>query len=137
MDRDPAALQRYLDRYPPDIVILTHYWREIAPHLQARGWIMVHTDDWAFIMVPQRPDTAELIQHEAYRWLKSWEKVDVTPAIAAQVLKEAERAIRHCPQDSNAAQAFKVNALQALGRTDEWREAHRQLQAARASRGYD
>jgi hypothetical protein len=38
-------------------------------------------------------------------------------------------------ESSAAAWASKMNALHALGRTDEWREAYRQWQAAEASCG--
>jgi hypothetical protein len=136
--RDVARLPSYVDKFPPDIIVLTHYWQSIIPSLLARGWGLVHTDDWAFVLVAPRPETAELIRREGYRWLRFWEKTPITPANAPGVLAEAERAIQRCPQWSAAAWANKAKALRALGRTAEWREAYRQFQAVTwARRAYE
>jgi hypothetical protein len=137
--RAPAGLLAYWERYPPDIIVLQQVVGQfVVTALLARGWSLVHIDDRSVVSVPQPPHTATLIEQERYQYLTSWEPVTVTPDNAAQVLAEAERSIRHCPQFSAAAWAHKVNALQALGRQAEWREAYRQLQAASlASRGHN
>lgn len=126
--------QGYSDRYPPDVIVLTHSWRK-ASVLWWRGWSVVDLDDWAIVMGPQRPDTASLIECIGYQWLKSWEKVPITPANASQGLEE--RSIRQCPQGANAASAPQVNALQALGGHAEAREAFRQHPARLASHSHE
>jgi hypothetical protein len=100
--------QGYSDRYPPDVIVLTHSWRK-ASVLWWRGWSVVDLDDWAIVMGPQRPDTASL----------------------------EERSIRQCPQGANAASAPQVNALQALGGHAEAREAFRQHPARLASHSHE
>jgi hypothetical protein len=83
--------------------------------LTALEWVLVHVDDRAFIMVRHTPATAGLIQREGYRFIRPWENAPVTPANAPQVLEEANRALRHCPDGATFAHAYKANALYQLG----------------------
>jgi Flp pilus assembly protein TadD len=59
-----------------------------------------------------------------------WENALVTLDNARQMLAEAERALRHCPDDgATFAHAYKTVALRQLGRHQEAREAARQVPA--------
>jgi len=66
----PVSLLPYWERHPPDILVLTHgVGRLVGSQLLARGWLLLHIDNGALVFVPQRPDTADLIEREGYRWL--------------------------------------------------------------------
>jgi len=82
-------------------------------------------DDQVYVLVPERPDTAALIRDAGYRWIKPWTNAPVTPANAPQVLEEAERALRACPERASFVHAYRANALRLLGRQEEARAAAR------------
>jgi phytoene/squalene synthetase len=48
-------------------------------------------------------------------------------ADARQVLAEAERALRHCPEDTTSAHVYKAEALRLLGRHEEAQAAARMV----------
>lgn len=126
----PAGFLRYVARHPPDLIVITHdIAQRVGRPLVTQGWRLIHIDDSILMFVPQRPDTADLIEREGYWWFRSWDPPPITRGNAARALAETERAIRHCPEASMAAQAFKVNALRVLGRHDEAAAAARHVEA--------
>jgi hypothetical protein len=55
------------------------------------------------------------------------ENAPVTRAHAPQVLEEAERALRHCPEGATFVWAYKAQALRIMGRFQESFEAWRNV----------
>jgi hypothetical protein len=95
--------------------------------LTSLGWVLIHLDDRFFLTVPQRPDTEDLIRREGYHHIVPWDNAPVTPENAHQVLEEAERALRNCPDQATFAWAYKARALQQLHRNREAFEAGRNI----------
>jgi hypothetical protein len=122
---EPAALRRYLQRYDPDVALFVNSRPSPAVFaaLQALGWTFVYLDNQYSVMVPQRPNTVALIGTSGYHHLIPWENRYPTTATAAEVLGEADRALRTCPEQATFAWAYRANALKRLGRPDEAREA--------------
>jgi hypothetical protein len=124
----PAAMRDYLTRYRVDFFLLPLGNHPVADALQATGaWIPVHYDDHAFVMVRRTPDTEVLIRREGYRFIRPWENAPMTTANASQVLEEANRALRNCPNAASWAYAYQAEALLRLGRDEEARAAARQI----------
>jgi hypothetical protein len=120
IQRDPEAMQAYLRRYPVDFFLLSKSWHRAVDALIAMGeWALVHVDDLHLVLVRRSPQHAALIAREGYQRLKAQPQLSVTSDTAAQILDEAERSMRHCPQWSAAAWSYKANALHALGRQEE------------------
>jgi hypothetical protein len=119
-----ASTRAYLERYQVDLILFKHGdFRDGAsrsvPLLTAMGLVLTHLDDGFFMMAPRRPDTEDLIRREGYRFIVPWAQAPVTPANAAQVLEEANRALRHCPDGARFAYMYKSAALYLLGRDRE------------------
>jgi hypothetical protein len=117
----------YLVRHRVDAVVLTDYKTmgmrkdlqlNAVRNLVERGWSVVHLNGTAVILVPNRPDTARLIEQEGYYWLNVPGHEPSTPADFLAVLEEANRALRHCPS-AYFAWPLKAFALRMLGFHDE------------------
>jgi hypothetical protein len=123
-------LPAWLARHRVDLVVLPRRHNGgLVPALVARAWVVIHADDEALVLVPQRPDTADLIKREGYDWLWGPGKDPATPEEAAQLLDEANRALRHCPPGSAFAWFSKASALRVLGFHDEADAADRKVSA--------
>jgi hypothetical protein len=118
-----APLGPYLERYHVDVIILNTGAYGNVPLLTSMGWALIHIEDRFFVMVPRRPDMEALIEHEGYRHIVSWENRPVTVENARHVLAEAERALRHCPDQAAFVWSYKAKALRLLGRHQEAWEA--------------
>jgi hypothetical protein len=133
-----VRLYAHLDRYHVDVVVLNKGLgmdgRTLIPGLVARGWALVHMDNEVILLVPQRSDTARLIAREGYRWHPWSGQWPTTGAQALELLEEAERAIRHCPQ-AGFAWSYKAYALRYLGFYHEAAAAERHVEALEAARG--
>jgi hypothetical protein len=112
------GLHPFLMRHQVDVVVLTTSAQDDAltyiPVLLKRGWVVIHTDGYATVLVPQRPDMATLIAREGYHWLVQPVKEPSTPAHALELLEEANRALQHCPT-ADFAWPYKAFALRMLG----------------------
>jgi hypothetical protein len=126
-----AGVQAFLDRYGVDTLLLHSVTEEYALRLEAHGWRRVHKDNRFFILVRRTPATAALIQREGYRHIRMLKGAleTVTAENAGEVLQEAERALRHCPEDATFVWAYKTVALRELGRHAEAQDAGRQIPA--------
>jgi hypothetical protein len=116
--RSAEGMRGYLERYRIDFFLITDGDRTSAvfDELQLTGgWVPVHYDDRAMILVKRTAETEELIQHEGFRVIKppvgAEIKIDTTNA--AQILEEADRALRNCPT-SLFAHRYKEKALLSL-----------------------
>jgi hypothetical protein len=125
-----SAAQQYLTRHQIDLVIVTHAQnmpRLVEDLLQPGMWAAVHVDDAWSVLVPRRPGHERLITREGYRFLRPWGHVAalVTRANAAQVLDEADRALRHCPAHATFVHAYRATAYSCLGRHEDAQAAAR------------
>jgi hypothetical protein len=120
---------RYLTRHNVDAVILgpTPDADRLLRGLTERGWAAVHLDQAAAILVPRRPDTAALIEREGYSWMVTPERELLTTEHALEMLEEANRALRHCPDGVDTAWGYKADALRFLGFHDAAAEAGRRV----------
>jgi hypothetical protein len=75
-------------------------------------------DDFVYLLVPPRPDTAALIAREGYQWVKLDEPIAVAVDNPAGTLAEAERTLQRCPSAIWAWEAKRL-ALEVLGRDEE------------------
>jgi hypothetical protein len=110
-----AGLHAYFERYQVDVIVLNNGAGHVVPELATRGWVLVHLDDRYFVMV--RQSSAQGMP--MYKLIKAWENAPVDRGNAAQVLAEAERALRNCPGESTFAWSYKARALRTLGRHQE------------------
>jgi hypothetical protein len=125
---EPAGLIAFLDRYEVGTMIISNVRTEGYRDLQARGWVFIHMDNQYSIMVRRTPETAALIAREEYRWIKAWvHPPRVTAENAGEVLQEAQRALRYCPDEATFAWAYQAEALSLLGRHDEALAAARMI----------
>jgi len=129
----PEAMQAYLRRYPVDFFFLTYKPR--APKIFAtlessREWVPVYYDDVRFVLVRLRAESAALLGREAFYILRPYQlgPREVDGSNAAQLLGEAERAIRNCPS-AGLGYFMKGEALRGLGRREEAVAATREVLA--------
>lgn len=76
-------------------------------------------------MVPRRPEYETLIAREGYRWIRPWVQPSavMTRGNAPQILAEAERAWRTCPERATFVHTYRTTAYSYLGRPKEARAA--------------
>jgi hypothetical protein len=117
-----------------DAVVLDSDWHGLAVDMRARGWVPVHLDDNLSLFVQTRPDMAAIIDREGYQWLSALSAWPSTPAEAAQLLEEADRALANYPGGADFTWGYKVHALELLGRHEE-AAADRHVEALAKARG--
>ena len=112
------GMRGYLERHRIDFFLMAYGDRAstVFHELQFTGeWVAVHYDDRTFILVKRTDETKDLIRHEGFRVIKPpvEDEINVDTMNAAQILEEAERAIRNCPT-SLFAHRYKEKALLSL-----------------------
>ena len=120
---DPYSMSVYLRKHPIDFFLLSY--GDLVPAVfsmleATQEWALVYIDDLSFVMVRRKPGHEDFIRREEFRAIPAVVMGDssVEAHNAAQVLEEAERAIRNCP-GSIFGFFYKSKALNLMGRFEE------------------